>query len=42
MKAVSLDQNPDGTWTARIFSQTFTGSYQECRNWLEWNNEYAP
>lgn len=38
-KAVSLSQNPDGTWTARIFSTTFTGTYDECQGWLQANGE---
>jgi hypothetical protein len=40
MKAVDLWQNPDGTWTARIFSQTFTGTREECDRWLRCNGEY--
>jgi hypothetical protein len=40
MKAVDLWRNADGSWTARIFDQTFTGTEQECRNWLRYNGEY--
>lgn len=39
MKAVDLTQNTDGTWTARIFSQTKTGSRDECVAWLRANGE---
>jgi len=43
MKSVDLYQNGDGTWTARIFSQTFTAkTRQECVTWLQNNGEYAP
>lgn len=42
MKAVDLYRNPDGTWTARIFSQTFTGTYEECMGWLRANGEHGP
>lgn len=41
MKAVDLWQNPDGTWTARIFDMTFTGTREECENWLYMNGEEA-
>jgi hypothetical protein len=36
VKIVDCWQNPDGTWTARIYSLTFTGTYEECQNWLKW------
>lgn len=39
MKAVDLWRNPDGSWTARIFDTTFTGSLAQCRNWLRMNGE---
>jgi hypothetical protein len=39
MKAVDLWKNPDGTWTARIFSQTFSGTYEQCVDWLRGNGE---
>lgn len=41
MKAVDLYRNNDGTWTARIFDQTFRGSYDECVAWLRMNGEEA-
>ena len=41
MKAVELSQNPDGSWTARIFSQTFTGTREQCVAWLRANGEQA-
>lgn len=39
MKSVDLYQNSDGTWTARIFSQTFQGTYEQCAAWLRMNGE---
>jgi hypothetical protein len=42
MKSVDLCRNADGTWTARIFSVTFTGSYEECVGWLRANGESLP
>jgi len=35
MKAVDLWQNPDGTWTARIYDTTYTGTREECLAWIE-------
>jgi hypothetical protein len=37
MKIVDWWQNPDGSWTGRIYSQTFTGSYEEVMSWLRAN-----
>ena len=37
MKAVELTRNPDGTWTARIYSITFTGTYEACCEWIRGN-----
>jgi len=42
MKSVDLYRNNNGTWTARIFTVTFTGTYEECVDWLRANGEYAP
>ena len=39
MSSVDLYQNSDGTWTARIFNQTYSGTYEQCVNWLRWNGE---
>jgi hypothetical protein len=39
MSTVDLWRNPDGTWTARIYSQEFRGTYEECRRWLRNNGE---
>lgn len=39
MKPVSLSRNPDGTWTARIYSTTYSGSYAECVAWLRAHGE---
>lgn len=41
MKSVDLWRNPDGTWTARIFAQTFSGTREECVAWLRTNGESA-
>ena len=41
MKAVDLTRDPDGTWTARIFSAIFTGTRDECVAWLRANGEEA-
>lgn len=40
-KMVEITQNEDGTYTARIFSQTFTGTLEQCREWL-WANGESP
>lgn len=39
MKSVDLWQNSDGTWTARIFDTTYTGSREQCIDWLRANGE---
>lgn len=39
MKSVELSRNPDGTWTAHIFSTTYTGTYEACCSWLRANGE---
>lgn len=41
MKSVDLWRNPDGSWTARIFSVTFTGTREACLTWLRANGEPA-
>jgi hypothetical protein len=41
MKAVDYYQNADGTWTARIFSASFTGTYEQCIAWIQANGERA-
>jgi hypothetical protein len=41
MKSVELSQNSDGTWTARIKSTCFCGTYQQCVDWLKGHNEWA-
>lgn len=40
MKAVDLWKNEDGTWTARVFTVTYTGTYEQCIAWLRANGEY--
>ena len=37
--AVELRRNADGTWTARIFEVTYTGTRDECLAWLRANGE---
>jgi hypothetical protein len=32
---VTVFQNPDGTWTARIGTATFVGTEEECIVWLD-------
>jgi hypothetical protein len=40
MKAVDVSQNQDGTWTARIFSLTYTAkTREECVQWLRMQGE---
>jgi hypothetical protein len=39
MKAVRLERNNDGTWTAWIFMTSFTGSYSACVSWIRANGE---
>lgn len=34
MKSVDYWQNIDGTWTGRIFEQTYTGTYAQVMSWL--------
>lgn len=41
MKSVDLYRNSDGTWTARIFEQTFRGTREQCVAWLRMNGEEA-
>lgn len=42
MKSIALSQNPDGSWTARIYGTTYTGTYEACVDWLRGNNEEIP
>jgi hypothetical protein len=39
MKSVDLYSLPSGLWTARIYDQTFVGTYEECVAWLRNNGE---
>lgn len=39
MPPVELTKNIDGSWTARIFSTRFTGTYEQCLTWLRANGE---
>jgi hypothetical protein len=34
MKSVDWWRNADGTWTGRVYSLTFTGTYLEVMAWL--------
>ncbi len=41
MKAVDIYQNPDGSWTARIFNYSMTfKTYSEAIQWLRNQGEY--
>lgn len=40
MKVIDYWQNADGTWTARLWSQTFTGTYEQCIAWIRSNGEH--
>ena len=42
MPSVTLTANPDGTWTATIFTTSRTGTYGECVAWLEAHGESRP
>lgn len=37
LPTVRIEDNKNGTWTAYIYSTSFTGSYQDCQNWIKWN-----
>lgn len=37
VKAVDYWQNADGTWTGRIFSQTYNGTREQVSAWLRAN-----
>lgn len=39
-KMVELYKNED-SWTARIFSTTFSGTREKCVEWLRANNEFV-
>ena len=41
MTMVAITEKADGTWTARIYSQTFTGTREQCVSWLRANGEEA-
>lgn len=38
-KSVGIEPNTDGSWTAWIYSTRFTGTYDQCLDWLKANNE---
>jgi hypothetical protein len=38
-KSVDLTENGDGTWTARIYGTTYTGTRAQCVAWLHANGE---
>lgn len=40
--AVTLERNPDGSWTATIYSSRYEGTYEACAEWLHNNNEQVP
>jgi hypothetical protein len=39
MKAVRIEPNRDGSYTAWIFSTSHTGSYDSCKSWLAGHGE---
>ena len=39
MKAVRMESNGDGTFTAWIFSTSYTGSFEACKHWLAGHGE---
>lgn len=39
MKAVRLEPNSDGTYTAWIYCTSFTGSREQCIHWLAGHGE---
>ena len=39
MKAVRLEPNGDGTYTAWIYSTSYTGSHEQCKTWLAVHGE---
>lgn len=39
MKSVDLTLNSDGSYTARIYDTTYTGTYEACVQWLRNNGE---
>ncbi|KGH30838.1 hypothetical protein P353_08230 [Comamonas testosteroni] len=39
MKAVRIESNGDGVYTAWIFSTVYTGSYEACKRWLAGHGE---
>lgn len=32
-----MSRNPNGTWTAKSYEKSFTGTHQECQEWLRGN-----
>lgn len=39
MKAVRIEPNGDGTYTAWIFSTSHRGTYDECKAWIHAHGE---
>lgn len=39
MRAVDLSRNADGTWTARIYGTSYTGTREACLAWLRAHGE---
>lgn len=40
MQAVRIEPNGNGTYTAWIYSTSYTGSYEACKGWLAAHGEY--
>lgn len=34
---VNCGRNPDGTWTANSYGSSFSGTFNECQDWLRAN-----
>ena len=39
IKPVEITRNADGSYTARIYSTTYTGTYEQCVAWLRAHGE---
>jgi|GEM_PF-4051025 hypothetical protein len=39
MRSVRIEPNGDGTYTAWIYSTNFTGTYDQCKAWVQAHGE---
>lgn len=37
MKIIRLEENANGTWTAYIYSSSYTGTKEQCESWIKYN-----